>query len=867
MIVVVPILAVFANSTLTIKSLEDEREDLLFKAGEVGSSYYNDPEPVKTAYNIRYRSLGYQRVLTHSGISPVVHVVDYAVMGNTYGVYVLESGSITVFNRTAPSTVNGYNVSTHGITSTSIASFNIEHLVTTSTNIFYLCGYDTSDDTIGIRSFTVYPNGTISETRQTTIYNPLNFTGISQTSIEMFIFDPEPYLLVGGYYTNNSNDIPFLYKVSSDFSSIEDYILLNSSETYYQNFNDTILYTPVRESGGNVLTIITNKDILRYTYSTTTIDSREDLIEPIQYTTMDTHFTRKTGSAGSSGYQSFGYIQYDLFGTVTFDAYTVKRYQVGIEYAYNFTLNDQVPSLEMELFQEENYIGCLPDFADGIITVGFDNYFETWNDFLFDTGVTGGILDVHFPIGIGSLVGEQLIEIAFGNTKGLWIATLSIDDDGVLEIGNSRILQISSTNALITHDRGTSNFRYRVSGFMERSPNNSSELVEIGIVPIYIRPINNKYMLSTSELWEFSDITDGGIIVDQISNFISFANDLVEFNVVFETKFCPLTYTPIAGYSLLDMQISYVVYEVYSNNTYTQTLMDGYLESKSRFYDYDYELETQLVIEDSHLLDELNVFLGGVQFDPFSLVYDNASLDVVVIDKITGDDIFNETAVLFSDPFVANIPAKYEFFLKYYSNFDKFGVDFGDFNTTVNGTEVTSEFVRVLSPNALVTIADFGEEVIFNDTINKYRNGTYISIGLDVITLTVSNRFNRTMNFYLTKGDTEIFIQMPAGFSLERRVVLGTYTFRVEEVNGTLVEEDTFTMEEPRTISFGFGEEITVDLRDYGFTFVDIIVSIAMGAAVLVVLEIYINRRRYIDLQERLGYGTSRKKNKSRLRY
>jgi len=811
---------------------------------------FDNAEKILVSYDMEYKRVKYEKIVDFTYQDQFFGYIGSAVNVNvsSHRVIGLANGSLLVLNSTNPTNIK-YNVTYWNTVALDTSDFQPVKLFEFAQNYFYIVGTNKTDKSVIVRFMRI--NNTVSIPSIHHVWNwsiPIPSGFNLQSSVPWFsssyLAGSIGHVLISGKYVNitgsGNMNVPFLYDMRIDTGALINYLGYQSGDLWV-GFDDVVFKANL---SGLVLSCITNKRFICFYKNDNTTIINETLPNEIVSTGIVLDFMNKVNeNIPQSNYSSW--IAYTSTSLVTSKSIlTLIQFNIGTNDSL-ITANDTL-CWRVEGYGTDNIFMSQTGTQDTVYVLGIDKNLISWNTFPVSTGITHGILNNYMPIDylLPIQYNESAIELYFADNKALWVVTFSNRLNEYYNIGNYKISSISTTGIDISHSRGTKPFNYRINGFLERN-DTGGEIVEIGIVPFMMTTLHNTFFTSDAV---YSFRSQREILIKPITNFVGFGRDFIEFYLEFESDFCATTYELVDGIELMDVNLAYVVYEKYNNGTYNQVYLDSLLqEIKSSVLDYNYELETQIQIEDSHLLNELHVFSGDIEYDPYNLFFLNSTSEIVIADKVTGVELYNESFVVFSDPLIVNIPSKYEFFIKYYSNIDGFGIDFNRVNTSVNGTELTTQFVRVLSPDAELIVKDFFGSILLNRTVNKFIDGQYVSLGLDVIEIFIKNNYNFTVNFFLIKSGVEISYSIPPQTDQLTRIALGTYQYVVtdEEGNELYNQNATFSINAQDSISFGF-TEVTPDniyltsLLDY----VIYMVTFAAFMGVMIYISIRISRRR-----------------------
>lgn len=827
---------------------------------------------ITTEYNIHYRLVKYENLVVYANGAQVVYQTTdiLGVIGmynntistkaNGYRVMALKNGSFYVFNMT--NYKNYYTIYTNpecGMVK------GMEFSLLTKWNV------DTSDfEPQKIIQFpNIIENGIAVFGKNKTSNNvtefalqfnetSLNFDYIYNTSIplpstyfnsinnvlikDICLFNNQDYI-IGGKYINSTTSIPFLYMFNSTLELIGDFCNLSTSQTDYRILDD-IVYGVQDSVGTQALVVITNKNIslvpMIYNYTISDFYFGQGLtysnnIQEIPNSAFV--IFRMSKPLSFFNITSFGQeirFTYDYYDFTTGKA---SNFAVSTNFYSGFWIaNNPITSFLTRWLDADNLMGMVSDISDGVITYGSDQTYTIWQSWVVGSGSIGGIFDLYIP---QVMIFEENggngdnLEVYYSDSRGLWFIQFNNNDTGVLAYGNSSAKKIVTQRMDVFHARNTKSFQFSVSGYIERASN----LCEVGVVPLYMNPFNIDpgamgTMYSVNRRHYFRNSEDGGVVTIPTSIFQGTGSNIIEFQASFESDYFPQKATFIGNLELVLVFVYYLVWERYENGTYTQKLFRDYFTAKSVITSSTFVLETSLSIQDSHMLDELHIYSNGLEYNPYDVVLTQANNSLLITDKVTNATLFSGYAE-FRDPLPVPIPSKYEFFISYFSNIDRFGLEWNLVNTFINGTRVTTPNVRILSPNANIVVKDFAGSLIKNVTVNKELDGIYINIGLDIATLIVSNNYNKTIIFYLSKNDVTISYSIPSLASIVLRLALGTYRYLVTDTDGNEIFDKEITLDASSSISMGsWTLTFPEDPRVQAQTEINIIVSVIAIAGI-----------------------------------
>jgi hypothetical protein len=787
----------------------------------INDSAVNVTNIQQTSYNVHYRLIGYQEVFSYTSVaySSIIGIARLVVQGpspptpKSYRVAGLANGTLLVSNITnVMHTFEGQiyleSELVKGVTFQELPSFDID---TTDFEMQRMIEYEGLDAIVfGMNKTTKEAMGYYLRYNEVTlefdylhnytILLPSLFGSINDlTTYDLFHSFGSTNFIASGKYINGTGNVPFCYAIDYFTGNvIKDYINLTTSTTNYHFYSDVVY--AVRDSSSLGLIICTNKDMVEFS-SGFGLAVKHDYPDIPLSSNLIFNF-----GFGIDEYPLFyfPYCFYDIASS------TSGAFLVSFNWTYFNVKSDPFSFVLLnEMIDQDTLIKATTDLNDGVFFFGEDKNFDVWQTWAIGSGsISGGAFDLYMPIKIHKYPNYSYykggFELWFADSRGLWVAIFNLDDTGVIDVGHSNVNKIVSQRIDVKHEAGTDNFQYTVSGYLERI---TTDLVEIGIVPLFAMPTAietaEPQMFSTRTTHEFINEENGGIFLRPTRTFIGTGGKITEFTVTFDAGYCPLlAFVFGSGFTLVPLQVQYVVYERYSNGTYTQKLLRTSFNSKSAFAQSSFILKTSISIQDSHMLDEIRVLSDGIEYNPYSLTFTKPDVMLKVIDKITNKTLFNKE-VRFSDPLPVPIPAKYEFALRYFSSIDFFGLDFGLVNTYVNGTQVSTDIIRVLSPSARIITTDFANVTISDVTITKSINGQYINLPLPVATIIISNQYNFTITFFLTKGTTTISYSIPSESAILLRLALGNYRYIVTDDKGSEILDKRVTFSGSTSITIG----------------------------------------------------------------
>jgi hypothetical protein len=783
----------------------------IYKVETLSTSTIPIPD-FSTKYNIHYRMVNYDEVHRYSAdnsptINGAVDYIDISILRptlsgngseNSYRTLVLKNGSILVFNVTnihdgftwyETGLEKGIDISYLLKWNLDMDEFELQKAFTTPTELVCL-GKNTTTDEISI--FQLKFTGThFDYMSNVTIPNPGLFTSINDMKIYSAIYQT-PYSYIAGKFRDGTTNIPFGYSLDGSFSIVQDFTNVSISTTDCLIFDDAIL--SLQPSSIVIYSFsLTNKHVFMVDGSSKIVYN--NTIEQIPLSYVPAYFrVSKPFNWVIAGTVTYFYETLIWnYLTTTFNTYRLfVNYSTDYGVFYTIEKDQNIGFLPQQI-ESDVTIKIMTDLSDGVVLFGQDTRFKIWQTWFISSGSRSGLFfDIYIPyklITYEEVSNRESFEIWFGDSRGLFFAAFNANDSGILDYGNSSVNKIVSQQCHVSHAQGTSNFQYTISGYLER---NSTNICEIGIIPLYAQPTGNPNfpdptMLSVSSLYTFDNNIDGGIILQPSENFRGIGSNIIEFQVRFDADYCPLS-VDYLGLKYIALNIYYLAWEKYDNGTYTQKLLKTTFTAKSALFMYSFALESAITIQDSHMLDELHVFNNGIEYSAYNLVFTAPNASLLVTDKFTNETLYN-AGTWFSDPIKLPIAAKYEFWLRYYSTLDNLGFPWELVQTYINGSQVTTENIRVLSPNANIVVKDFSNTVIKNLTINRYIDGNYINIGLPIASIILSNQHDFTVDFFLTRNQKTIYYQLPPDTQIILRLALGKYTYIVMDLNGTEIEK------------------------------------------------------------------------------
>lgn len=837
-------------------SIQSTRPDPTNKTfSNVGYTEPSAPVPIQyqdTKYNIHYRLVEYQQVFDYQSVSygNVIGIAGRIVgVRTSYRMMAFVNGTIQVANVTNVDAGSDETSLVKGLDFQLLPSFNVNTIdfepqkfteySYNNLNVL-MAGRNKTDNSIIVyrlvynetaQSFIYFQNYTVATPGLFSFINNVIINDLSQAT-SVYVGN----IVVSGRWKNGTSNIPFGYMIDyTTGSTLMDMTNLTTSTTDYQLHGQTIYAVRFSAFMFGYALICSNTMLVVQDIAGTIISVNNYPDIPVS-TYMVYHF-----AIGRDDYSESVFVMPYTYWDVISN--TQGSFLVEMDPTF-FTVRQDPASFALlnEMLVDDTIFKATSDFSDGVIFMGIDRNFHVWQDWVLGTGSIGGLFDLYVPYKIvtyyeGTFYGG--FECWFGDSRGMWVAIFNRNDTGVLGIGNSTVNKIVTQRLDVNHVRGTNSFQFSVSGYVERYNN---DLVEIGVVPLYALPYitfagDNGTMFSTTATHVFLNTDNGGIILRPARAFIGTGGMITEFSASFDADYCPIIQT-IFGFPSIPLQIQYIVYERYSNGTYTQKLLRTSFNAKSVIAMFSFVLDTSISIQDSHMLDELRVLADGIEYNPYSLTFTKPDIRLHVIDKITNQTLFNED-VRFTDPLLLPIPPKYEFALLYYSSLDYFGLDFGLVNTYVNNTPVTTDLIRVLSPTARIVTTDFANTTISDVIVEKAVDGFYIKIALPIATVIISNNYNYTIIFYLVKGTTTISYSIPSMASIILRLATGHYQYIVTNTKGKEILDKEIDFTSSTSIALGeFSLNFPDDPRVQAQTEINIMVSVigialATGAGII----------------------------------
>ncbi|MHA1892072.1 MAG: hypothetical protein ACTSYS_13850 [Promethearchaeota archaeon] len=674
--------------------------------------------------------------------------------------------------------------------SQSISISNIAKLTSINT-IDKLYAISLDSNKINVTTFTINDSA-ITKAYSFHIYTPSSFT-VSTTQIN-YIYADSYIHVVGNYVLSNSSKIPLYYRVNEAGSFIEDSLGLNTTSNYSQ-IGETLYF--INSLSVTDFMFVSNDKFGSWDKTTYSVGNNYTSLPSIlDFTTIyHYHFSKLrewTLSPSSRKIASFELAVIDNALTFYSHNYIFRRFLNNSQYTYEIKTTDELFGWNVYNIYKDTFINVIPDLSDGALISISDVRSTIWQSLIAKTGNYHGGFDWYYPTGYAELNNETC-EIAISDSKSLYVVILTRNLSYFYNMNTTTIDSLVLNNIRINHVAGDSKFVYQLSGYIIR---NTTDSVEINVQPILVKPDSDNFMFNTTSLY----YVDTKVSVIPTRNFIGVGSNYIEFSVWFEIPFCAIIDT-FSGLKYVDLKAELLISEKMENGTYIVHYFDMDVIDNS-FYDYNFNLETRLAVSNA-LLDEIAIRIDNLEINPYAITFQRPFSNITIIDKITNKTIYNSTDVLFSDPLAITTIDRYEFHLSFYSNLDKFGLDFNLVNVFVNDSEVNSEDIRILSDDAKIVVKDFADNVLYNTTINKEQNGSYIKIGLDIAQVIINNRYNFTINFFLIKNDTTIYYQVPDSQSIVLRLALGSYRYRVEYANGTEIFDKNVTISYAKSIDIG----------------------------------------------------------------
>lgn len=712
-------------------------------------------------------------------------------------------------------------------------------------------GKNTTNNAIAIHS--IQFNGTaFNQDYNYTIPNPSIFPGINDVKVYYATMS-----YIAGKYIDSGTNLPFAYGLNGSFGIAMDFTNLTTSLTDYQVFDDCILSI---QPSYFVVTVIgqyifTNKHIIMTNPTDKAIKHVTELPIEITYSMIPTYVKIGTVFTWNSSYmEAIPYAFLTLTSATSYYFQSQMYYNAtSLTYEISWSIKiDPNVSLLTEQIEPDNMFKALLDFTDGQAFFGMDTRFKIWQMWDVRTGSVSNIwFDWYIPYKLIKYdTTNPALEIWWGDSRGIWFTQFNGDMKNVLTIGNSSVSHIVNQRLDVSHSKGTDSFQFTISGYLERE---NDEICEVGIVPLIGIGQGDLYdpvpkLFTVNSRYEFLNTNQQcGVVLRPRINFQGTGSKIIEFFVSFDSDFCPVIKT-FFGLNYVAYNMYVLVWERYNNGTYTQKVLNNAYMAKSALYMYSYALETGISIEDSHMLDELHFFSNGLEYSPYNVFFTTSNASVLVTDKVTNDTLYNYYTQ-FQDPLVLPIAAKYDFFIRYFSNLDRFGLDFNLVNTLVNGTQVTTDSIRILSPTARIVIKDFANSTIKDVIVNKNVEGQYVNLGLDIATIILSNNYNYTILFYLSKNNVTISYSLPSLSSIILRLALGKYHYIITDTDGNEILEKDIEFTTSTSISVGsWTLQFPNDPRVQAQTQINIMVSIiaiaGIAAAGIVLANEFAKRRK-----------------------
>lgn len=810
------------------------------KPGPSNAGTFDDP--IVTDYNIYYRMVKYAQAKQYrsdnapaiSAAQDMLDIVRFEGLDvggdhypGSYRMIVLRNGTLYLMNVTGFMAVGqqerkllpGYGYQ-NGMEIEFVAKYNYD---LTNFEPQIACQYSTSgviDTGVSIwgRNLTnnaiavhciKYNSTGFTQIYNFTIPNPVLFPGISNVKI----YHASPKFIAGKFIDSGSN-VPFAYSLNDSLGLAGDITNLTTSITDYQAFDDCVLSVQSSSMAIPVIGqyVITNKHIIMLDTSGVSIKYNIEMPVEILYSAIPTYKRISNvyifnSSSTETIYYAFMSLNSARGFYVTFQT-VYNATSFTYEIATTIQADPNVSFLTQQI-EPDNIFKSMLDFTDGQFFNGMDTRFKNWQTWDVRTGSVSNIwFDWYIPYKIIKYDNTYpALEVWWGDSRGIWFTQFNGEIDNILTIGNSSVSHVVNQRVDVSHAQGTDSFQFTISGYLER---NTSDICEVGLIPLIGVGLGdltnpNPRLFTINKQYEFLNILDGGVVLRPKINFQGTGSKIIEFFVSFESEFCPIIKT-IIGLNYVAYNVYFLAWERYNNGTYTQKVLTGSFEAKSALFTYSFALETGISIQDSHMLDELHFFSNGLEYSPYNVFLTSPNSSILVTDKVTNDTLFDDY-VMFQDPLPLPIPAKYEFYCRLYSTIDNYGFPFELCRVYVNGTQVTTPSVRVLSPSANIVVRDFSDLIVLNKTIHKNIDGQYIDLGLPIASIVLSNQYSFTVDFFLTRNDKTIYYQLPPDAMIILRLALGEYHYIALDLNGTELEEKDITFKATDIPSITLGKK------------------------------------------------------------
>jgi len=854
------------NANNTINTIIDKtRGKTLEHVQDVQTSEFNESDPstfdVKSilGYDMTFHLDKYEKILTFP--SPINQYNDFndwidIKSGGTrpYRLFFRSGGTVDVFNATDYIGIK-YNVTYWNTIQYYTGNFTMQKVVNTVNfgNVMVLAGYNPFNNIIMVNFFELDDTGLLPSfnyIKNITIFAPSGFSvvftdvrDVKQVyTVDTFISGRYVTTSVPSAYASHQSSFPFLYiiNVVGSVYTVIDVMDYNSTSLLCNQFDDAILKVYTEQD------FVTEKKYMNYDLGLNVSHFNIPLNRTLAYATSRVRFSYMTANIIGSGYDKYFVVNQLSISPVlkTISQIVEINTTQGLG---KITLGTSLAA-QIQAISSDTIVSSAPDFANGLLAGGFDKTLNLWNTWSMPTMEHGHFFDFFMPVAVHVPIGltKRYIEIPFANAETLYIAELSNDIVAHYAFGKSHITIVSQIAARITHSQGTGDFEFTIYGNVQRNVTHAGEVIECGLVPILNIMQIVRYGVSVNGMIKL--FNQAAVLVSPEINFIGLIGNYMDFYVTYKCKYMPLEFS-FQNLGFLDLAVTFVVYEKYENGSYSQIYISepGFTTDQPQYSSgkitmIDYSLQTSMIIQDSQMLNELHVFVGTIEYDPYHLFFLRSNDRVLVTDKITRRVLFNSN-MLFADPLFIPMTARYQFFIAYFSTLDQFGLDYGLVTTIVNNTIVTSPDIPILSENANITVKDFAGTTIRSLMVNKYTNGTYVKIGLPLAQIIISNQYtNKTIDFYLTKGSTTIYYQLPSSTSFILRLALGDYHYKVKDsVTGEVLFDQDITISAAKTLSFGFASVTIPVLPPQGYTFLDTIISVAVFAGIVFIIMLGYN--------------------------
>ena len=200
-------------------------------------------------------------------------------------------------------------------------------------------------------------------------------------------------------------------------------------------------------------------------------------------------------------------------------------------------------------------------------------------------------------------------------------------------------------------------------------------------------------------------------------------------------------------------------------------------------------------------------------------------------------------------------------------NFDGLGLDPNLFRFYINNERKDFGFNTLIQDINNLVVRDFFNYTLKDTTIDL-RPYTEYSLSVEVYTLILNNKFNRTVKFEITRSDTNIIFEQTINTvsSLSYRFLTDIiYTIDIYEINGIFLEQHEVNLTDNNMIvDFGFYSEVLpIDPTPIIFSY-QVLFFFALGLFVVIIVGVVLFVRLRKKSEEQISYQQykNRKNNK-----